>query len=213
VLLPGGGESLGIGGALLRVEEAWMNAIPEVAETLRPALETLEERFGRAIGVRMLPEGLDTAYDHFRAVQAEEAWAALGDWVASTEVRFGPSIGERFAAARGMDPALAHAGRAFRRKMQTRVRAMLAGGAVLVYPTSPCPAPLLTASEEVQGELRAAVIGVTSIAGFAGAPEVTLPAGTVAGAPVGLSLTAAPGRDRALLAFAREAASVLNLPA
>ena len=210
VLLPGGGES--VGGVLLQVEEAWMNAIPEVAEALRPALELLEDRFGRTIGVRLMPEGLDTAFDHFRAVQAEEAWATLGGWVASTEVRFGPGIGERFAAAREMDPALAYAGRAFRRRMQARLRPMLAGGAVLVYPTCPCPAPLLSTNQEEQAELRAAVMGVTAIAGFIGAPEITLPVGTVAGAPVGLSLTAAPGRDRALLAFAREAAAVLNLP-
>jgi amidase len=53
---------------------------------------------------------------------------------------------------------------------------------------------------------------VTSIAGFSGAPEVTLPAARVAGAPVGLSLLSAPGTDRALLALAERAAEVLGLP-
>jgi amidase len=71
---------------------------------------------------------------------------------------------------------------------------------------------VLTTAPEEQAELRAAVMSVTAIASFIGAPEITLPVGTVAGAPVGLSLTAAPGRDRALLAFAREAAAALNLP-
>ena len=40
---------------------------------------------------------------------------------------------------------------------------------------------------------------VTAIAGLCGLPEVTIPAGRVGGAPVGLSLVGAPGSDRALL--------------
>jgi amidase len=53
---------------------------------------------------------------------------------------------------------------------------------------------------------------VTAIAGFCGLPEVTLPAGSVNGAPVGLSLVAGPGLDRGLLTFACDAAAVLGLP-
>ena len=60
--------------------------------------------------------------------------------------------------------------------------------------------------------IRQATIGVTAIAGFCGLPEVTLPAGRVNGAPVGLSLVAGPGLDQALLAFACDAAAVLGLP-
>jgi amidase len=82
----------------------------------------------------------------------------------------------------------------------------------LVYPTSPCIAPLLSATTAEQDAVRQASIGVTAIAGFCGVPEVTLPAGTVGGIPVGLSLVAARGRDRGLLALACDAASVLGLP-
>jgi amidase len=42
---------------------------------------------------------------------------------------------------------------------------------------------------------------------------VTLPAGRVEGAPVGLSLVAAAGRDRALLALAERLAERLGLAA
>jgi amidase len=55
-------------------------------------------------------------------------------------------------------------------------------------------------------------MGVTAIAGFCGLPEVTLPVGSVSGAPVGLSLVAGQGQDRALLALACDAAAVLGLP-
>jgi amidase len=211
VLLPGDRSS--VGGPLLRVEEAWVNAQPEVAEALRPQLERLEQLCGRAIGVRLAPEGIDSFYDHFRVVQAEEAWTVLGDWIETTQPRLGPGLGERIAGARDTDAAAAAPGRAFRRVLQARIRPLLAGGAVLVYPTSPCPAPLLTAVPAEQEAIRQATIGVTAIASLCGLPEVSLPAAMVRGAPVGLSFVAAAERDAGLLAFVREAASALGLPA
>jgi amidase len=210
VLLPGGYQ--GVDGPLLRVEEPWVNAQPEVAEALRPALEKLEQVKGRAVGIRLVPEGLDSVFDHFRTVQAEEVWASLGGWVETVRPRLGPGIRERFAAAKATDAAVAGPGRAFRRLLQARIRPLLAGGAVLVYPTSPCPAPLLTAEQAEQNAVRQATMGVTGIASFCGLPEVTLPAAVVDGAPVGLSLVAAAGSDRGLLAFACDAAAVLGLP-
>ena len=217
-VLAGVGEVLlaglrhGAEGPLLRPEEAWVNAEPGVAEALRPALEKLEQLRGRAVGVRIAPEGIDSFFDHFRTVQAEEAWTVLGGWVEATRPRFGPGIAERFAAAKATDPAMAAPGRAFRRVLQARIRPLLSGGAVMVYPTSPCVAPLLTAGRQEQDVVRQATVGVTAIAGFCGLPEVTLPAARVRGAPVGLSLVAGPGYDRALLALACDAAAVLGLP-
>ena len=210
VLLPGGRQA--VDGPLLRVEEAWVNAQPGVAEALHPALERLEQLRGRAVSIRLAPEGIDSIFDHFRTVQAEEVWASLGGWVDTMKPRLGPGIRERFAAAKATDAAVAGPGRVFRRVLQARVRPLLAGGAVLVYPTSPCPAPLLTIGMNEQDAVRQATIGVTALAGFCGLPEVTLPAGTVNGAPVGISLVAGPGLDRGLLAFACDAAAVLGLP-
>jgi amidase len=210
VLLPGGGQA--VEGPLLRFEEAWVNAQPGVAEALHPVLERLERLRGRAVGIRLAPEGIDSLFDHFRTVQAEEVWASLGGWVEAAKPKFGPGIGERFAAAKATDAAVAGPGHAFRRVLQARVRPILAGGAVLVFPTSPCPAPLLTANLAEQDLIRQATIGVTAIAGLCGLPEVTLPAGSANGAPVGISLVAGPGMDRGLLAFACDAADVLGLP-
>jgi amidase len=210
VLLPGGGGEE-LSGPLLRFEEAWVNAQPEVAETLRIGLQRLEQLRGRSLGLRLAPEGMDSFFDHFRTVMAEEVWATLGNWVEATKPRFGPGLAARFADARATDPAIAGRGRAFRRMLQARVRPLLAGGAVLVFPTSPCPAPLLVANLREQACVRHATVGVCAVASLCGLPEVTLPVGTVGGAPVGLSLVAAPGRDRALLAFACDAAAVLGL--
>jgi amidase len=203
------GPEGGVAGPLLRVEEAWVNALPETAEALRPALEKLERACGRAVGIRIAPEGIDSFFDHFRTMEIEEVWASLGDWIETAKPTLGPIIADWIAGARTQDAGSAAPGRAFRRVFQARIRPLLLGGAVMVYPTSACPAPLLTAGPGELELVRAATLGVTAIAGLGGLPEVTLPVGSVRGAPVGLSLTAGPGRDRGLLALARWAMDVL----
>ncbi|TCZ63568.1 amidase [Roseicella aquatilis] len=212
VLLPQDSAPAAVLGPLLRVEEAWANALPSTAAALAPAIPALEGLLGRALPVSVAPEGLPVLYEHFRCAQAEEAWATLGSWIEAAKPEFGPGVSERFEAARRMDPAKAAAGRAFRRVFAARMRALLSGGAVLAYPTSPAPAPKLDASQAEQNAVRERSMGVTAIAGLAGLCEVTLPAGRDSGAPVGLSLVAAPGRDRALLALAARLAESLGLP-
>lgn len=133
-------------GPLMLVEETWINAQPQVAEALRQAVERLERLRGRALSLRLVPEGVDVVYDHFRAVQAQEVWANLGGWVTSVRPRLSTAVAERIEGAASLDPALAADGRAFRRTLQARVRPLLDGGAVLVLPTSPCAAPIASAT-------------------------------------------------------------------
>ena len=210
VLLPDDGA--GALGPLLRPASAWANTLPETAEALAPALRALERLLGPALPVEVAPEGLPAFYEHARCAIAEEVWATLGDWIEETRPALGPGVAERFAAARAMDPAKAAAGRAFRRAFAARARALLAGGAVLAFPTAPGPAPLLTATQAEQNAVRESTMGVTAMSGLAGLCEVTLPAGRVEGAPVGFSLLAAPGRDRAALALAAALAKEAGLP-
>lgn len=211
VLLPPGDE--GPLFPLIKVQEAWINAVPGTAAALTPALGAAEKVVGPALSLALVPETLDHLFEQFRAAQAEEAWATLGSWVEATKPAFGPGVGERFAAAKATDPARAAAARAFRDAFRGRLRALLAGGAVLAYPTSPIPAPRTDVGAEAQQAIRERTMGVTAIAGFGGLCEVTIPAAKAEGAPVGLSLVAAPGRDRALLRLAERVAEALRLPA
>ncbi len=198
---------------LLKPQGVWTNADPATANALLPALEALERLLGTGPALRVEgPIGiLAEAYENFRCVQAQEAWATLGSWVTATQPAFGPGVKERFDAARDMDPAKAAAGRAYRKRFAVRVRSLLAGGAVFAFPTSPSPAPRLTASPAEQNAVRERSMGVTAISGLAGLCEISIPAGRVDGAPVGLSIAAAPGRDRALLALATRLSAELGL--
>jgi len=210
IALPPGGE--GPLGPLLKVQEAWINAVPGTAAALAAPYAAAERVLGQAMAVQLVPESLDVLFEHFRHVQAQEAWATLGAWVEATNPAFGPGVGERFAAAKATDPAKAAAGRRFRDAFRARLRALLQGGAVLAYPTSPIPAPKLDVSPGWQQAIRERTMGVTAIAGLGGLCEVSIPGGRVDGAPVGLSLVAGPGRDRALLALAERVAAAMKQP-
>ncbi|WP_291297415.1 amidase [Elioraea sp.] len=198
-------------GGLLKVEEAWMNAEPAVATALRPALETLEAHFGRAMQVEVAVEGLHAFFDAFRACNNEENLSSLGAWVYSTKPKLSPTVQGRFDTAPHQPAAKSAWARHLRASAGARIRTLLGGGGVMVFPTSPLIPPKRDVGADEIQHLRERTIGVTSISGFSGAPEVTLPVARVSGAPVGLSLVAAPGSDRALLAFAEQAASVLGL--
>jgi amidase len=199
-------------GPLLKVEEAWMNADPAVAAALTPALERLEAAFGRAMQVEVAVEGLAAFFDAFRACNNEENLSSLGAWVYSVKPKLSPVVQARFEQAPHQPAAKTAWARHLRAVAGARIRGLLGGGAVMVFPTSPIIPPKRDAGPEEVQVLRERTIGVTSISGFSGAPEITLPAARVTGAPVGLSLVAAPGSDRALLAFAERAAEVLGLP-
>ena len=213
VLLPG--KSGRLAGPLLRVAEVWANAEPAVAAVLEPVLARLARLFGPALPIELAPEGIPALYAAYRAIQGEEAWTAHGPWITATKPALSPAVAARFRAASAVTAAQAAAARGLRQALQARLRPLLAGGAVLVYPTSPAPAPEVDAPGEVLERVREATVGVTAMAGLAGLPEVTLPAATVrvpdGEAPVGLSLVAGFGRDRALLALARAAARLLDL--
>ena len=213
VLLPG--EAGNLGGPLLRVEEAWVNARPDVAAALAPIVDRLQPLFGAPLTLQLLPEGLPALYRGYRVLQGQEAWMSNGAWYAAVKPRLSPAVEQRLIASRAITAAEVDAARLQRQQMQARLRGLLAGGAVLVYPTSPCAAPLTTATAKELEEVREATVAVTAIAGLAGLPEVTLPVAEVAVpggfAPVGLSLVAAPGRDRALLALAQDAARLLGI--
>ena len=206
-----GGPNCMPAGPLMKPDDVWVNADPQVASLLQRALAATERVMGSAIRVELMPEGLGELYENFRCMQAQEAWATLGTWVTQTSPAFGPGVAERFAAARDMDAMRAAAGRRFRKRFQFRMRSLLAGGGVLAFPTSPIPAPLLNAGQEEQNAVRERTMGVTAISGLAGLVEVSIPAATLHGAPIGFSLAAASGQDRRLLRLAEDVAKELGL--
>jgi amidase len=149
------------------------------------------------------PDGFDGWRDAFRVVQGREVWAVYGDFVARANPRLGPGIKERMAYAATVTQEQADAARRVVDAARAHLRGLITPGTIVALPTAPCIAPRIdmTAEEAESFRVRVMRLGCASV--LAGLPQITIPVGTVAGCPAGLSFMAWPGGDEALLDLAR----------
>lgn len=151
----------------------------------------------------MVFEGGPTLWQEaYRVLQGREVWQSLGAWIEAVRPHFGPSIAARFADAAGISAALATQFAPLRLTLAAHVASLFPPGTGLVLPTAPGPAVKKSAPGEEIGRFYARALALTSIAGHAGLPQVSLPLVEVEGCPVGLSVVGARGDDAALLALA-----------
>lgn len=188
---------------LLMPVDIWARTGAQTVAAMAPALARLEARYGAAIPVLIAPEGLDTWREVFKVCQAAEAWQSHGAWIEENAPAFGPGVSDRFEIA---SKVTAHAwalARKDRERIVGHLMDLLAGGeAVMVLPTGPGPAPKREADEAGLDGFRTRALEMLCLSGLAGLPQLSMPAGTVEGGPVGLSVMGARGTDRALLAMA-----------
>lgn len=201
-------------GALLIADDAFALAVPEARARLAPWVDRLEGRLGAARRVEIGEPGggLAAWMRRFRMIQAREITAQHGAWIAAQKPRFGLEIAARFAWAASVEEAEAADARRRRSEFTARMTAILADGAVLCLPTAPDIAPKLDADDEALVHHRDRVLSLTSPAGLAGLPQITLPLAQRDGCPLGLSLIAGPDMDRPLLDFAVELCGDLSWP-
>ena len=140
----------------------------------------------------------------FRILQGDEIRRRHGAWIDAHQPSFGPGIAERFRWTRTIDPAEVERARPQREAVAARMAALLGDDAVLCLPTAPGIAPKLATQADELDAFRARALGLLSIAGLARMPQVSLPLGTMADCPVGLSLIAPRACDRGLLAWLAE---------
>ncbi|QIB35218.1 amidase [Ancylobacter pratisalsi] len=183
------------------------------AET-RPILEAGIERLGSLLArhdsLVLSPDGLDTWLDAFRTVQASEIWTSLGTWIEEVRPAFGEGVGQRLAAAAQVTLGQADAARGRTDAIAAELAMMIGEDDLICLPTTPGVPPLRTlASAEVENDYRRRAMELLCPAGLGGLPQLTIPVGTVNGAPVGLSILARRGKDMELLDFAARAFSDL----
>ncbi|MEE3504082.1 amidase [Acidiphilium acidophilum] len=198
-LLTGGAP---LGGPVLLVRDAFDNAESPVAAALASACDAIARTGRGMVDVRLYPNGLDHLFTAQYTIHGREAWQSLGPWIEAVGPVMAEETSSRFRAASRIGAAETRAARAAAETFRARIRALLAGGGVLAFPTSPCPAPRRDADRATLEAVRHATQRVTAIAGLAGLAEITLPTSLCNGLPVGLSLAAAPGCDHALLDLA-----------
>ena len=195
VLLP---EGLGEEPTSLLIAADAFALMDEAARNrLTPWVARLEARLGaaRAVEIGEPGGGLAAWMRRFRVIQACEITAQHGAWIAERRPRFGPEVAARFEWAASVDEAEAAEARRQRIDFTARMADLLAGGGLLCLPTAPDIAPKVDAGGEALVRHRDRVLSLTSPAGLAGLPQVTLPLAQHEGCPLGLSLMAGPDAD------------------
>jgi len=145
---------------------------------------------------------LQRAAECLRVLQAREVWSTHGQWIDSINPRFGPSVAERFRAARMItDDQLRQAERQ-RAAVIAQLDTVLPSGKMLCLPTVPGPAAARDASPEELQMQRALLFPLTALASLTGRPQISLPLRCVDAAPLGISLLGWRNGDEALLKVA-----------
>jgi amidase len=196
-------------GHLVIAEDAFEVADPAVIQALRPFVDRLATRIGKATSVRLALEGLATWSDQQQVLQGREAWETAQDWIDRVNPRFSFEVTERYVTARAYTDADIAAARARQEAIRQRLDTVLTDAAVLCLPTTPTPAPLRGERISARRSVRTRIGMLTCIAGTTGRPQINLPLAAVGGLPVGLSLLGARGTDEVLLAFAHDLATEL----
>lgn len=151
---------------------------------------------------RPLRDATVDLYMIFRRIQAYEAWAIHGDWISSADRGLGPGVRERFEFGSTLGCEVATAETKRRNAFREDLAELLGSDGILLMPTVPGAAPLsVTPFDEIQA-YRERALQLLCLSGLSGFPQITVPLGTVDGAPFGLSLLGPPDSDRALLDLA-----------
>jgi len=172
-------------------EAAVRSATPRIAAHLEPA--------GAVI---VAPDGLAAWRMIFRTMQAYEAWEANGEWIESRQPSFGPGVRERFEWASHVTREEYDAAAIRRAQVRARVRGLLGNDTVLAIPTTPGIAPRIGLGGDELESYRNRALSMLCTAGLAGLPQISLPLAEHEGCPLGVSLIAPAGRDRALIDLA-----------
>ena len=135
-------------------------------------------------------------------LQAWEVWQNFGVWITTTRPNLGPGIRERMKMASEVTADEAAAQRPVREAVTAHVAALVPPGTVLCLPTAPSIAPETGLSADALENFRRRASALLCPAGLSRHPQVSVPAATMEGCPVGLSFLGWRGGDEALLELA-----------
>ncbi|ODT07114.1 MAG: amidase [Mesorhizobium sp. SCN 65-20] len=180
--------------------------LPGPAETAEfQRMRGMAEKALGAISVAPAPsQSSDDLYWCFRRIQAYEAWQEHGAWISSGDRHLGPGVKERFAFGQAVDDTTYALETEKRSAFRSELAAMLGQDGFIVLPTVPGAAPLADGTPEELLAYRERALRLLCLSGLSGFPQITLPVGTVGGAPFGLSLLGPASSDLALIRLGRE---------
>jgi amidase len=193
-------------GRIRVLDDVFANSSPDVADLCRKFLASIESVLPKADAIVLAGDAVESWREALRIVQAFEVWQSFGPFITRYAPKLGPGIANRMRASSGIWVHEAEESRAILAAAKRRVEAAVAGCSVLAFPTCPTIAPKLDSSNEELEAFRVRTMRHTCFASISGLPQITVPIGSIDGAPVGLSFIGWKNGDEVLLALAKRIA-------
>lgn len=186
----------------LLISDTLMAMLPQASrDALAPALARVEAVCGTIATLEGELPSLTDGYWAFRYIQGYEAWQAQGATIEAYGLTLGPDVAARFAWSKAVTAEQYRQSCAVREQFTQAWDALL-GDAVLVLPTVPDIAPLLSALDEEIEQTRQISHHLLAIAVLCQRPQLSMPLASKDGAPLGLSLMGPRGSDLSLVRLA-----------
>ncbi len=201
--------------AVYVITDAFALADPEVQQALQQPLQQLRERFGDRLQEIALEEllgdtlgaGFSALGDTYCVLQWAEIRSCLGAWIDNAKPALGPATAASFALTSQLDRGRIAEAVQRRERIARCLRRVFGPHDLLCMPTTPAlpprlvdPLPARSSKESGSGSTYyPRTLAISSLAGLARLPQVSLPLANAGGVPVGLSLLAAYGQDGFLL--------------
>ena len=151
---------------LLAPGDVWGLLAPEVLAAQAGPRARIEAVLGAAAPVEVVLESFEAMYWSFRYQQGREAWRTDGALIERFAPPLGPGVKERFAWAREVTSAQYDESAAFRARFKAHLAALLGRDGVLLMPTMPDVAPLVSADEAGLEDYRNQATRMLCIAGL-----------------------------------------------
>ncbi len=177
---------------------------PRVQDVFMQTLERLSGLIGTPLPVKTATPSFDALYWAFRHIQGYEAWQNHGETITRHGLQLGPGVAERFAWSSKITPQQMEEHSNVRQRFTEDFLRLLGNDRVIVLPSMPDIAPLLSDSEEVLENYRNQAVRMLCLAGLSGCPQISLPLMTLDGAPFGFSIIGPQGSDQALIRLSRK---------
>lgn len=182
-----------------------------IDEEIWRVLDKIESALPEPEQMDVVGQEFDAWRNAFRFNQGFELQSTLMPFALAHADALSPAIRERFEIASRITKDEARMGQEIRAAAKERLRALAKPGTVILMPTTPTLPPERDVPDGASTvEFRAMTLGSTCLAGHAGLPQISIPAGTASGCPVGLSFIGWEGGDETLLDLAVKLAPLIG---
>lgn len=175
-------------------------------QALAPIVEEIRHLWGEIAPLQGLNVWSEPLFHAFRVIQSYEAWQAQGPIIERYGLSLGPDVADRFEYGRQVTES-DYQQAVTQRQIFTAWWEQQLAERILLLPTVPDIAPLLTASSQQIEATRRLSQDLLILSVMTGTPQVTVPMAHIDGSPLGISFLGPRGSDRLLIQMASHLSS------